>query len=92
MVITKNKLLILQNNIMKKMIFSAVALVAFSFAGMANEIEEEKIETKTLKLSCATIAAIQTMVASEAHCNETGNDWDSWTYNFVYETYYAQCS
>ena len=27
------------------MIFSAVALVAFSFAGMANEVEE-KIETK----------------------------------------------
>jgi hypothetical protein len=31
---------------MKKMIFSAVALVAFSFAGMANEIEEKKVEIK----------------------------------------------
>ena len=31
---------------MKKMIFSAVALVAFSFAGMANEIEEKKVEVK----------------------------------------------
>ena len=31
---------------MKKMIFSAVALVAFSFAGMANEIEEKKVEAK----------------------------------------------
>jgi hypothetical protein len=30
---------------MKKMIFSAVALVAFSVSGMANEIEEEKVET-----------------------------------------------
>ncbi|RBA29652.1 hypothetical protein [Flavobacterium tibetense] len=29
---------------MKKMIFSAVVLVAFSFAGMANEINE-KVET-----------------------------------------------
>ena len=29
---------------MKKMIFSAVALVAFSFAGMANEVKEEKVE------------------------------------------------
>ena len=27
---------------MKKFIFSAVALMAFSFAGMANEIEEQK--------------------------------------------------
>ena len=29
---------------MKKMIFSAVALVAFSVSGMANEIEEKKIQ------------------------------------------------
>jgi hypothetical protein len=28
---------------MKKMIFSAVALVAFSISGMANEIEEKKV-------------------------------------------------
>ncbi len=30
------------------MIFSAVALVAFSFAGMANEIEEKKVEVETI--------------------------------------------
>lgn len=48
MVITKNKLLILQNNIMKKMIFSAVALVAFSFAGMANEVKQE---VKTIEIT-----------------------------------------
>lgn len=82
---------------MRKMVFSAVALVAFSFAGMANEVkvEHKVIEVEIIEariLSCVTIAAIQTMVASEAHCNDTGNDWDSWTYNFVYETYYAQCS
>ena len=34
-------------NKMQKMIFSAVALVAFSFAGMANEVKEKKVETKT---------------------------------------------
>jgi hypothetical protein len=82
---------------MRKMVFSAVALVAFSFTGMANEVKEEHkvIEVEIIEarvLSCVTIAAIQTMVASEAHSNDTGNDWDSWTYNFVYETYYAQCS
>ena len=32
---------------MKKVFFSAIALVAFSFAGMANEIEEKKTEVKT---------------------------------------------
>ncbi len=34
---------------MKKMIFSAVALVAFSFAGMANEIEEKKVDIETIQ-------------------------------------------
>ena len=33
----------------KKFIFSAVALMAFSFAGMANEIEETKVEAQTLE-------------------------------------------
>ncbi len=31
-------------NKMQKMIFSAIALIAFSFAGMANEIEEKKVK------------------------------------------------
>ena len=34
-------------NKMQKMIFSVIALVAFSFAGMANEVKEKKVETKT---------------------------------------------
>lgn len=34
---------------MKKMIFSAVALIAFSFAGMANQIEEKKVEEKKVE-------------------------------------------
>ena len=37
---------------MQKMIFSAVALVAFSFAGMANEIEEKKVETVVITRDC----------------------------------------
>ena len=36
-------------NKMQKMIFSVIALVAFSFAGMANEIEEKKVEVKSNK-------------------------------------------
>jgi hypothetical protein len=32
---------------MKKVFFSVIALVAFSFAGMANEIEEKKVEVET---------------------------------------------
>jgi len=43
---------------MKKMIFSAVALVAFSFAGMANEIEEKKeIVVKTIETTSDTPCA-----------------------------------
>ena len=35
---------------MKKVFFSAVALVAFSFAGMANEIEEKKVEVEKVEV------------------------------------------
>ncbi|TDR24583.1 hypothetical protein [Flavobacterium cheniae] len=34
---------------MKKVFFSAVALVAFSVSGMANEIEEKKVEVETIQ-------------------------------------------
>ncbi|RBA29650.1 hypothetical protein [Flavobacterium tibetense] len=34
------------------MIFSAVALVAFSFAGMANEIEDKKLIDETELVNC----------------------------------------
>ena len=39
-------------NKMQKMIFSVIALVAFSFAGMANEIEEKKVETVVITRDC----------------------------------------
>jgi hypothetical protein len=79
---------------MQKMIFSAVALLAFSFAGMANEIEEKKVEEITLRKvdNCALISAVMTNTANEEHTNATGNEWDSWTIEFVYNTYYSQCS
>lgn len=34
------------------MIFSAVALVAFSFAGMANEIEDKKVIVEEISPEC----------------------------------------
>ena len=39
-------------NKMQKMIFSVIALVAFSFAGMANEIEEKKVEEASTERDC----------------------------------------
>jgi hypothetical protein len=48
---------------MKKMIFSAVALVAFSFAGMANEVEE----LKTASISpCAGYALVNALQEEQA--------------------------
>ena len=75
---------------MQKMIFSAVALVAFSFAGMANEIEEVKIRRVELS-DCEVLATIQTSIADEEHTNATGNSWDDWTIEFVYSTYLSNC-
>lgn len=54
---------------MKKMIFSAVALVAFSFAGMANEIEEKKVETVEMVKDCCAVsdAAFDSAVDAGIH-------------------------
>ena len=41
----------------KKFIFSAVALMAFSFAGMANEIEEKKVEVEKIKIEAVKLVA-----------------------------------
>ena len=43
-------------NKMQKMIFSAVALVAFSFAGMANEIEEKNNKIVVITTDCFSAA------------------------------------
>ena len=53
---------------MKKMIFSAVALVAFSFAGMANEIEEKKVEEITLETSNNKIEQVQKPIIVMGYC------------------------
>ena len=63
---------------MKKMIFSAVALVAFSFAGMANEVEEKKVEVKPetkkedkviVKANCVEVANALMILHPEAWGN-----------------------
>jgi hypothetical protein len=51
---------------MKKFMFSAVALVAFSFAGMANEIEEKKVEVKTIKIEKIENSIEDSSIAVEA--------------------------
>lgn len=82
--------------------FTALALVAFSGVSMANTIAKEETMLRMEKidfirknppptLSCAITAAIQTMVANEAHTNETGSSWDQWTLDFVYATYLDAC-
>lgn len=43
---------------MKKMIFSAVALVAFSVSGMANEIEEKRLKKSITMLKQLLVVTI----------------------------------
>jgi hypothetical protein len=75
----------------KKFIFSAVALMAFSFAGMANEIEEKKEESMRFIDGCAVLATVMTNVVIEEHCNDTGNDFDGWTIDYIYNNHYSNC-
>jgi hypothetical protein len=61
---------------MQKMIFSAVALVAFSFAGMANEIEEKKVEkVETTNTGCHSVYldTYQSAIDNGANDRQAGN-------------------
>ncbi|WP_445714458.1 hypothetical protein [Flavobacterium sp.] len=75
---------------MKKMIFSAVALIAFSFAGMANEVEVQGL--KRVPTDCEIYAYIATTLADEQHTMDTGTNWDEWTIDFVYATILDGCN
>lgn len=44
---------------MKKTLFSAVALVAFSFAGMANEVKEKKGEVKPTETKNSKLTIVE---------------------------------
>lgn len=74
---------------MKKVFFSAVALVAFSFAGMANEIEEieiskSKIESET---NCNSYAMSSTIAESQYY----GYVMTSVQFASSYSFYYNSC-
>jgi len=71
---------------MKKMIFSAVALVAFSFAGMANEVEEKE-EKIVVKTNCSSYA----MASTVAESNYYGTTMSSSQFAEAYTFYYNTC-
>lgn len=58
---------------MKKVFFSAVALVAFSFAGMANEVVEKKVESKveSTQTGCHNVYLETYQSAIDNGANET---------------------
>ena len=79
---------------MKKLLFTAIAMVAFSSASMANTIavEEER------KLPCETIAVISMIIAEEEYASNQLEQgianacFDSWTYNHIYQLYLDDCN
>jgi hypothetical protein len=72
-------------NKMKKMIFSAIALVAFSFAGMANEIEDERVETKKIEnepQDCNSMRQIMYLAYIGAGYGHSAASAESYAYYF----------
>jgi hypothetical protein len=78
---------------MRKMVFSAIALTAFSFAGMASEIEERKVEVKTteinynkeiVKTNCVEVANALMILHPEAW-------FDPFTFVGTWAIIYSNC-
>ncbi len=88
---------------MKKLFFSAVALIAFSSVSMANTIEIEEVNLKEERVvvnHCATVAAISMHIFEEEYHNHQVNQGipankikciDTFTYNAMYYAYLASC-
>lgn len=78
---------------MKKFMFTALALVAFSSVSMANELETVNLEAEKMELrtNCETVASLAVMIAEEEYHNETGNCFDTWTYNYIYNNALYNC-
>lgn len=72
---------------MKKMIFSAVALIAFSYAGMANEIEEKNTDEK-LGVDCNRYA--RASIVAETYYY--GAPLSQSEFNEAYSFYYSTCT
>ncbi|MCU0350458.1 MAG: hypothetical protein MUF43_06440 [Flavobacterium sp.] len=75
---------------MKKIMFSAVALVAFSFAGMANEIEEKKIEEFTLNQNQP--GCLKYAVRNANKVLSVAPDMDDEEFNDIYNSLLEACN
>ena len=91
---------------MKKLVFTALAVVAFSGVAMANTVEvkgiiKEKnevtevltnIQREDVRTSeCSTIASITVDVAESDYHLSSGECFDSWTWNYIYQNALHQC-
>ncbi|MCK8142221.1 hypothetical protein MW871_10000 [Flavobacterium sp. I-SCBP12n] len=72
---------------MKKLLFTALAVVAFSGVAMA----ETSVQKQVFKNSCGDVAANTVNVAEEEYHNETGQCFDSWVYNYIYNNALENC-
>lgn len=70
---------------MKKLVLSAIVMIAFSGISNANTVALEE------DINCTEFASVVLEVTEELYHNETGNCFDGWIYNYLYETEKAQC-
>ncbi|MFY7739996.1 MAG: hypothetical protein ACOVQC_05720 [Flavobacterium sp.] len=84
---------------MKKLMFTAIALVAFATSGMANvekrkENEKEKGKTTEqvlLRKNCASYAATKASEVEAALEAATNTCFSSSDYNALYNFYFSEC-
>ena len=77
---------------MKKVIFSAIAMIAFVGSSMANnEVEKIEIKFDGDPSGCAIIAAAGATLAEEEYHKTTLKCFDSYVFNLLYTIYYNQC-
>jgi hypothetical protein len=92
---------------MKKLVLTALAVVAFSGVSKANTVEAKEVQkeknevfedlatnilTADIKTSeCSEIAGITVDIAESDYHLSTGECFDSWTWNYIYQNALHEC-
>jgi hypothetical protein len=92
---------------MKKLVLTAIAVVAFSGVSRANTVEVKEVLKKKnevmevlatnmfkadIKTSeCSVIASITVDIAESDYHLSTGECFDSWTWNYIYQNALLEC-
>ena len=76
---------------MKKLFFTAIAMIAFSGVSMANTIEEKEDMLIVNVIPCSTQASLQTQSVEDRLHEGSGECFSAAQYQLIYDMFMHEC-